>query len=269
MKLRALLAAGVVCLACAGPAAATGPVFVVVPNAQPAAAAVSPRAQLRSDRKTLGRVRAARRRALRHFTRAHQRFLSASVLSDRLAAEQQAAELQAQAAADAARASRLREQIGQLEEELQPVPLAWVPPLAPTATPSPDIGLTAVSIADEYLGVPYRWGGAGPLTGFDCSGLTMYVYAQLGISLPHYAAAQWNELPHVDPAQLAPGDLVFFEPEADGPGHVGIYAGGDVFIEAPHTGEVVKLASLSEEAAELGFVGAARPAELIPALPGL
>jgi cell wall-associated NlpC family hydrolase len=111
-------------------------------------------------------------------------------------------------------------------------------------------------------------GGAAPLTGFDCSGLTMYVYAQLGISLPHFAAAQWNELPHVDASQLEPGDLVFFEPELDGPGHVGIYAGGGLFIEAPHTGDVVKLASFSQEAAEMGFVGVARPAELSGVLPG-
>ena len=268
MKLRTLLAVGVVGLACAGPAAATGPVFVVVPNAQPAPAAASPNAQLRSDRSALGRVRAARRRVLRHFARAQKRFRSASLLSDQLAAEQQIAELQARADADAARAAQLRQQIGQLEEALQPVPFAPVLPLATTSGPSSEIGMTAVSIADEYLGMPYRWGGADPLTGFDCSGLTMYVYSQLGIWLPHYAAAQWNELPHVQASQLEPGDLVFFEPELDGPGHVGIYAGGDDFIEAPHTGEVVKLASLSREAAEMGFVGAARPAELSTAAPG-
>jgi cell wall-associated NlpC family hydrolase len=190
-----------------------------------------------------------------------------SLLSDQLAAEQQVAELQARADADAARAAQLRQQIGQLEDALQPVPWAPVLPLAPATSPSSLIGMTVVSIADEYLGVPYRWGGADPLTGFDCSGLTMYVYAQLGISLPHYAAAQWNELPHVQASQLEPGDLVFFEPELDGPGHVGIYAGGDDFIEAPHTGGVVKLASLSREEAEMGFVGAARPAELSTAPP--
>ena len=67
---------------------------------------------------------------------------------------------------------------------------------------------------------------------------------------------------------LEPGDLVFFEPELDGPGHVGIYAGDDLFIEAPHTGDVVKLAHLSQEAAEMGFVGAARPAESSGVLPG-
>jgi len=148
------------------------------------------------------------------------------------------------------------------------VPLAPALPLATTSGPSSEIGVTAVSIADEYLGVPNRWGGADPPTGFDCSGLTMYVYSQLGIWLPHYAAAQWNELPHVHASQLEPGDLVFFAPELDGPGHVGIYAGGDDFIEAPHTGDVVKLASLSREAAEMGFVGAARPAELSTAPPG-
>jgi cell wall-associated NlpC family hydrolase len=134
-------------------------------------------------------------------------------------------------------------------------------PLAPT-TPSGTTGITAVSIADQFLGIPYRWGGADPVTGFDCSGLTMYVYAQLGIQLPHYAADQWQMLPQVDASQLEPGDLVFFEPRSNGPGHVGIFAGGDNFIEAPHTGDVVKIASLSQEAARMGYVGAARPSAL-------
>lgn len=113
--------------------------------------------------------------------------------------------------------------------------------------------------------MPYRWGGSTP-GGFDCSGLTMYVYAQLGIQLPHYAAAQWSEGVPVDPSLLEPGDLVFFEPGVDGPGHVAIYAGGDQIIEAPHPGDVVKFASLSETAARLGFVGAIRPADAAASL---
>ena len=93
----------------------------------------------------------------------------------------------------------------------------------------------AAQIALRYLGVPYVWGGSTP-SGFDCSGLVMYVYAQLGISLPHYTVAQWNATLPISTSQMQPGDLVFF----DGLGHVGIYIGGGQFVHAPHTGTVVQ-----------------------------
>jgi peptidoglycan DL-endopeptidase CwlO len=97
-----------------------------------------------------------------------------------------------------------------------------------------------VGIAMRYLGVPYRWGGASP-SGFDCSGLVMYVFAQIGISLPHSTYALWNVGVAVSRDQLQPGDLVFF----NGLGHMGIYIGGNQFIHAPHTGDVVKISSMS------------------------
>ena len=98
-----------------------------------------------------------------------------------------------------------------------------------------------VGIAMSYLGVPYVWGGASP-SGFDCSGLVMYVYAQVGVSLPHYTGGQWSYGVPVSRSDLQPGDLVFF----DGLGHVGIYIGGGQFIHAPETGDVVKVSSLDE-----------------------
>ena len=92
----------------------------------------------------------------------------------------------------------------------------------------------------QYLGTPYVWGGAAP-GGFDCSGLVMYVYEQIGVSLPHSSYAQWNDgIAGPDATSSQPGDLVFF----DGLGHVGIYIGGGEFIHAPHTGDVVKISSL-------------------------
>ena len=102
------------------------------------------------------------------------------------------------------------------------------------------VGARAASIAEHYLGVPYRWGGADP-SGFDCSGLVMYVYAQLGVHLPHFAAAQYRDGRHVRVDGLRPGDLVFF----DDLNHVGIYVGGGRFIHAPHTGDHVRISSLA------------------------
>jgi cell wall-associated NlpC family hydrolase len=103
------------------------------------------------------------------------------------------------------------------------------------------------------LGKPYVWGTAGPDT-FDCSGLVVYAYSQVGVSLPHSSYALWNAGVYVSQDQLQPGDLVFF----DGLGHVGIYIGGGQFIHAPHTGDVVKISSLSESWYAATFVGARR-----------
>jgi len=106
-----------------------------------------------------------------------------------------------------------------------------------------------VGVALSYVGVPYVWAGASP-SGFDCSGLVMYAYAQLGVSLPHSSYAMWNMGVAVPEDQLEPGDLVFF----NGLGHVGIYVGGGYFVHAPHTGTVVQVSSLSSDS----YVGARR-----------
>jgi hypothetical protein len=124
--------------------------------------------------------------------------------------------------------------------------------------PASGIGGKAVAIAARYLGVPYLWGGASPQTGFDCSGLAMYVYAQLGIHLDHYTGDQIHEGAPVPVSQLAPGDLVFFDGNVFGtPGHEGIYAGNGMFIQAPHTGDVVRVSPLASYADR--YVGAVRP----------
>ncbi len=122
-----------------------------------------------------------------------------------------------------------------------------------TAAPPPD-GTKAsqvIAVAMQYLGVPYVWGGASPSQGFDCSGLTSYAFAQIGISLPHHAASQWGYGTPVSYEDLQPADLVFFH----GLGHMGMYIGGDQFIHAPHTGDVVKISTLSSYS---GYIGARR-----------
>jgi len=112
----------------------------------------------------------------------------------------------------------------------------------------------AVPIALQYLGIPYVWGGSSPSTGFDCSGFIMYVFAQIGVSLPHHAASQFAYGTPVSREQLEPGDLVFF----DGLGHAGIYIGGGQFVHAPHTGDVVKISSLYDSWYSATWVGGRR-----------
>ncbi len=99
-----------------------------------------------------------------------------------------------------------------------------------------------VAIAQRYLGVPYVYGGASP-SGFDCSGLAMYCYAQIGIGLSHGATDQQHASTPVPISALQPGDLVFFG-SASYSHHVGIYVGGGSMIHAPHTGAVVSYGSI-------------------------
>ena len=132
---------------------------------------------------------------------------------------------------------------------------AFVTPNIPTST----IGGQAVAIAYRFLGVPYVWAGASP-SGFDCSGLTMYVWSQLGITLGHYTGYQYYEGRRIPRDRLQPGDLVFFHANSAGvPQHEGMYVGNGSFIHAPQTGDVVKISSLFEARYALSYVGAVRP----------
>jgi cell wall-associated NlpC family hydrolase len=111
----------------------------------------------------------------------------------------------------------------------------------PAAAP---FGNRVVSYARHFLGIPYRWGGSSPRGGFDCSGLVRFVYSHFGIGLPH---SSWADLGHgrwVSRGSLRPGDLVFFYDAS----HVGIYAGDGRFIDAPHTGALVRVSAMHEYA---------------------
>jgi cell wall-associated NlpC family hydrolase len=114
-------------------------------------------------------------------------------------------------------------------------------------------GRTVVAVAKQYVGAPYRWGGASP-SGFDCSGLVRYVYAQVGVVLPHNAAQQYRLGTPVARDELEPGDLVFF----DRLRHNGIYVGDGRFIHARQTGRRVAIARLDDEWYSSHFVGARR-----------
>jgi peptidoglycan DL-endopeptidase CwlO len=203
------------------------------------------------------RAQVQRRRALLKRARARQAQLVAERAANKASIESRLADRQRMLSSIRSEIAEIRatEQRRQAELErqararlAQPQPL--IPELAaapaeapaappPVAAPPAKYG-GVVGIAMQYLGTPYVYGGASP-SGFDCSGFVMYVYAQVGVSLPHNAAAQYGHGTPVDRSQLQPGDLVFF----NGLGHNGIYIGGGSFIHSPHTGDVVKISSLS------------------------
>lgn len=221
--------------------------------------------QLAAERKQIGALLTSRRRLLASVQS------EVEVLQAREAARQRAL-------AAAARARLARERAAQAAARAAAERAAAVPATAPAAPPAtttsatttaaattvPAPGATttaaattttapapatlgpghpqAATIALRYLGIPYLWGGASPATGFDCSGFVMYVYAQLGIQLPHQSAAQYTYGVPVPRAELQPGDLVFY----DGLSHVGIYIGGGEIVHAPQTGDVVKISPLSQ-----------------------
>jgi len=182
--------------------------------------------QARTEQERVVAQRAAERQHIQAQL-AERRQLLSSIRSEIEQLKQQEAARQLQLAAAA------RQRIS------NPVGVGATAPEASTVAP-PSIHGGVVGIAMRYLGVPYVWGGASP-SGFDCSGLVMYVFAQIGVSLPHSSYSQFTMGAPVSMSQLQPGDLVFFA----GASHVGIYIGGGQFIHAPHTGDVVKISSLT------------------------
>jgi peptidoglycan DL-endopeptidase CwlO len=216
--------------------------------------------QLKRQREAaLHRLQAEQQTKASELTRQKQLLASIHTTLSHLVAQEQARERAARAAelarlrAELARraAAKKAAEAAQAQQSTSTPPTSVVPPPTPPVVGTPGVGHPqAASIALQYLGVPYVWGGASP-RGFDCSGLVMYVYAQLGISLPHYTVAQWNATQPISQSEMQPGDLVFF----NGLGHVGIYIGGGRFVDAPHTGSVVRVDSISGFG---GFDGARR-----------
>ena len=109
--------------------------------------------------------------------------------------------------------------------------------VANNPAPASVAGSAVLQIAAQYVGIPYRSGGADP-SGFDCSGFTQYVYAQLGISLPRSSSAYRSIGTVVSRADAQPGDIIW------SPGHVGIYAGDNMQIDSPRPGKTIQFRAI-------------------------
>jgi cell wall-associated NlpC family hydrolase len=127
-------------------------------------------------------------------------------------------------------------------------------PIPLRARPSPTLGQRAAALAVREVGVPYRWGGISPLSGFDCSGLVYWAYGRLGVNVPHSSYALYSAGRTVARSRMKPGDLLFFY----GLGHVGIYLGHGRMVHAPHTGARVQVVSLSRSSYGRSLMGVRR-----------
>ncbi len=138
-----------------------------------------------------------------------------------------------------------------------PAPRAAAGERAPDRADRPAVGDRAVTVALDQLGVPYRYGGAGP-GGFDCSGLVHFAYARAGKAVPRTTGELWRRTAPVDTAEARPGDLLFFR--FDGKmSHVGLYIGDGRFVHAPSSGRHVSVERLDSEPYRTAFIRAARP----------
>ena len=211
-----------------------------------------------SQAATISDLKAARAEAMRTETQLAEAEAEAKAVLDQMAANK--ADIEGQLAERERMLSGIEAEIAAIEEAERARQAAAAaasvsrtsartekrfPP--PTRAPRSEV----VNIAKKYLGAPYRWAAAGP-NSFDCSGFTMYVYAQVGVSLPHSSRAQYGSGQRVSRSDLQPGDLVFFGSPIH---HVGIYVGGGNYIHSPRTGDVVKIVPMTRG----DYVGACRP----------
>ena len=215
-----------------------------------------------------------------------------TVLQERAAAELAVAQdaevsARAQAAELTAQQATLQTELAWAQQDLQTlvgeqaaaarITRVTAPPPAPPVgnnTPAGPGNSSAAQVAIDaalsQLNLPYAWGGGGSrgpgpgqapdlgVIGFDCSGLTQYAYHQAGIPIQRNSRAQYASLPKVDSDDLRPGDLVFWATNPADPGtiyHVAIYLGAGKMVEAPQSGDVVKVSNMRWS----GYAGAVRP----------
>jgi len=169
-----------------------------------------------------------------------------------LVAQRQAAQLAASHAAFLARVAAANATVRTVDSARSGNPSRPTPPVLPNL-PAAGGAATALAAAESQIGVPYVWGGESPGRGFDCSGLTQWAWRQAGVSLPRTAAAQYGATAHVPLSDLQPGDLLFWG--FGGISHVGMYVGGGEIVNAPQTGELVRIEAIWND----GLVGAGRP----------
>jgi cell wall-associated NlpC family hydrolase len=229
------------------------------------------RSTQRSETATVSQLRSARNAATaasatEQATLASVKGRLATEIALQAAAQARAATLEAQQAASAAQrraADEVAAQSSLLATTIGSEPIATSPTTPsppPPAVPGSSAGAIAVRAAESQLGVPYVWGGATPGVGFDCSGLTMWAWAQAGVQLAHFAATQYTETTHVSLSSLQPGDLLFYDFGGNGIDHVTMYVGSGPYgsstiIQAAHTGTAVMFSPIWYS----GLVGAGRP----------
>jgi peptidoglycan DL-endopeptidase CwlO len=135
-----------------------------------------------------------------------------------------------------------------------PGALAHHDPVPLRSQKRPTLGQRVAALAVREVGVPYRWGGMSPTSGFDCSGLVYWAYARLGVDVPHSSYALYSLGRPVARSRMKPGDLLFFYSL----GHVGIYLGRGQMVHAPHTGARVQVVSLRQSGYGSSLVGVRR-----------
>ncbi len=128
------------------------------------------------------------------------------------------------------------------------------PPRREPPKPKPTLGQRAAKVALRAVGVPYRWGGASPASGFDCSGLVYWAYGRLGVPVPHSSYALYGLGRNVARSRLRSGDVLFFS----GLGHVGLYIGRGRMVHAPNSGRTVEIVRLRGSHYGSRLVGARR-----------
>jgi cell wall-associated NlpC family hydrolase len=211
--------------------------------AQAANSAASETARIAGERRTLIQELAKAQKVSVELATQRQKSLEKKAEEATAKAAAAAAKAQAQKAKDQADQAKTQADLTQDQLAELGVDGGWDLPGLPVPAGTSAGARAAIEFARQQLGEPYVWAAAGP-DAWDCSGLTMMAWQQGGIALPHYSAAQYQQTKHITITQLQPGDLVFWGTSPNTIHHVALYIGNDQIIQAPKTGDVVKVSPL-------------------------